>query len=296
MGSGQLNGIEIARQIINKQRDMNEIIIYKVDDNSPTVEVNIENDTIWLTQKQIAMVFGTKVPAINKHIKNIVKEKELSEEATISKMETVRREGKRSVKRKEDIYNLDMIISVGYRINSSRATQFRIWATQRLKDYLVKGYANNQKRLEQLQKVVEVIQQSGNAENIHLSEAKGLLDVLSNYTHSFILLNQYDSNNLSAEKLHKKISYKIQYVEAVTAIEQLRKGLIAKKEATSLFGNQKDDSFEGTLQSIVQTFDGNYLYPSIEEQAPPISCISLSKTTPSAMATNALALLCLCGF
>ncbi len=246
---------------------MEQIEIYKSGNSEIEIRVQFEKDTVWLTQKQIAMVFGTEVPAINKHIKNLIKEGELIEQATVSKMEIVQEEGKRRVNRSVDIYNLDMIISVGYRVNSGRATQFRIWATQRLKDYLIKGYAINQQRLEQLNQIVSVIQQSGTSDSLQLKEAKGLLEILGNYTQSFILLNQYDSNNLSTEKLNENITYEIKYKEAKAAITELKTQLIEKKEATELFGNEKDNGFNSSLQSVVQTFDGNYLYASIEEQA-----------------------------
>jgi death-on-curing family protein len=160
-----------------------------------------------------------------------------------------------------------MVISVGYRINSSRATHFRIWATQRLKDYLVKGYAINQKRLEELGKMVQLIENSGKTEYLQLQEAKGLLEILSNYAKSFVLLNQYDSHSLKAGGLSENITYAIKYDEAINAIAQLKNQLIAKKEATNLFGNEKDESFKSSLQTILQTFGGQYLYPSIEEQA-----------------------------
>jgi death-on-curing family protein len=212
-------------------------------------------------------IFGTEVPAINKHIKNILREKELIKDSTISKMEIVQNEGKRRVSRTVEIYNLDMVISVGYRINSSRATHFRIWATQRLKDYLVKGYAINQKRLEELGKMVQLIENSGKTEYLQLQEAKGLLEILSNYAKSFVLLNQYDSHSLKAGGLSENITYAIKYDEAINAIAQLKNQLIAKKEATNLFGNEKDESFKSSLQTILQTFGGQYLYPSIEEQA-----------------------------
>ncbi len=246
---------------------MSEIIIYKNDDNSPEVEVSLDKGTIWLTQKQIASVFGTEVPAINKHIKNIIKEGELIADPTISKMEIVQQEGERKVNRNVEIYNLDMVISVGYRVNSARATQFRIWATERLKDYLVNGYAINQQRLEQLNQIINVIQQSGTTDSLQLTEAKGLLDILSSYTRSFVLLNQYDSNSFKAGKLNANITYEIKYTEAKEAIAELKRQLIEKKDATELFGNEKDQSFEGTLNSVVQTFGGDYVYPTIEEQA-----------------------------
>jgi death-on-curing family protein len=164
-------------------------------------------------------------------------------------------------------YNLDIIISVGYRVKSQRGTQFRQWATQRLKDYLAKGYAINQKRLDELGRMVQLIEQSGKTETLQLQEAKGLLEILGNYTKSFVLLNQYDRHNLQAGRLSKNITYEIEYDEAISAVTELRKQLIAKKEATKLFGNEKDESFKSSLRSIVQTFGGQYLYPSIEEQA-----------------------------
>lgn len=249
---------------------MNEIEIYKDKDQQTKIEVRFEGETVWLTQEQIASVFGTQRPAITKHLKNIFTSGELDEKVVSSILEHTTRHGAmegKTQKSKVKYYNLDAIISIGYRVNSVRATQFRQWATQRLKDYLVKGYAINQQRLEQLNQIVNVIQQSGSTDNLQLNEAKGLLEILGNYTRSFVLLNQYDSNSLKTEKLNANITYEIQYKEAKEAISELKKQLIAKKEATNFFGNEKDSSFEGTLQSIVQSFDGQYLYPSIEEQA-----------------------------
>jgi death-on-curing family protein len=246
---------------------MNEIEIYESGDAEIEIRVKFTNETVWLSQKQIAELFGRDSDTIGLHLKNIYFETELDEKTTTEDFSVVQIEGKRQITRRIKFYNLDAIISVGYRVNSKRGTQFRQWATQRLKDYLVQGYAINNKRLEQLQKVVEVIQQTGQSDDFILSEAKGLLDVLSHYTHSFILLNQYDSNSLLVDKLNDNISYEIQYEEAITAIAELKKQLMQKKEASMLFGNQKDESFHGTLQTIVQTFGGQYLYPSIEEQA-----------------------------
>lgn len=246
---------------------MNEIEIYETSDGESQVEVRFEQETVWLSQQQMADLFGQTKQNVSLHINNCYKEGELNKNATVKDYLTVQKEGNRQVNRNIEFYNLDVIISVGYRVKSKRGTQFRQWATQRLKDYLVKGYAINQKRLDQLQKVVEAIHQSGAIENIELTEAKGLLDILTNYTQSFILLNQYDSHNLSAGELTENITYEIHYEEAIDAIEELKKQLITKKEATPLFGNQKDEGFKGTLQSVVQTFGGQYLYPSIEEQA-----------------------------
>ena len=246
---------------------MNGIEIYKGKDNQTQVEVKFEDETVWLTQKQMSVLFSKNVMTINEHISNIYKEKEVDEKSTIRKSLIVQKEGKRQVSRELVFYNLDIIISVGYRVKSQQGTQFRKWATQRLKDYLVKGYAINQHRLEQLQQVVKIIQQSGNVDSLQLHEAKGLLDIITNYTHSFALLNQFDSDNLHTEKLNEHITYEIKYEEAAKAITELKKILLKKKEASDLFGKPKDESFKGILGNIVQTFGKKYLYPSIEEQA-----------------------------
>ncbi len=245
---------------------MSEIIIYQNNENKTQVEVRFEDETVWLSQKQMSELFDKNIMTVNEHVKNIYLEKELDEFSTIRKSLIVQKEGKRIVKREVIIYNLDLIISVGYRVNSKRGTQFRQWATQRLKDYLVKGYSINQRRLDELQQTIQLISQSASIENLQLQEAKGLLEIIQNYTQSFILLNQFDSHSLSSGQLNENITYQIQNTEAIAAIAELKKQLIAAKQATNLFGNPKDESFGGILGNIVQTFDGQYLYPSIEEQ------------------------------
>lgn len=251
----------------------NLIEIYKSADGVE-VSVVIDKETVWVTQKQMAELFKTTPQNITIHLKRIYKEGEIDEKATCKEYLQVQTEGKRQVNRKQLTYNLDAILSVGYRVNSKRGTQFRQWATQRLKDYLVKGYTLNEKRLnqlvqnmQQLEQAVKLIQSSSQTETLQLKEAKGLLDILSQYTRSFVLLNQYDSHAVKTGKLSENITYEIKYAEAKDAIAALKKQLIAKKEATELFGKEKDKGFESSLQSIVQTFGGQYLYPSIEEQA-----------------------------
>lgn len=239
----------------------NAIEIYQTADGQLQIEVQFEKDTVWLSQDQMVVLFHRDQSAISRHIKNIFTEGELDQKSNMQKMHIAFSD------KPVTLYSLDVIISVGYRVKSQQGTQFRQWATQKLKEYLVQGYTINQKRLEQLQKIVEVVQRSGNSEYLQLGEAKGLLEILSNYTHSFILLNQYDSHNLKTDILNEHISYEIQYDEAVTVITELKKQLMAKKEATELFGNQKDASFQGILGNVVQSFGGQYLYPSIEEQA-----------------------------
>ncbi|OFY94228.1 MAG: hypothetical protein A3K10_17615 [Bacteroidetes bacterium RIFCSPLOWO2_12_FULL_31_6] len=245
----------------------NEIIIYQNQQNETEVQVRFEGDTFWLSQRLMAELFDKDSDTIGLHLKNIYEELELDELATTEFFSVVQIEGKREVTRKIKHYNLDAILSVGYRVNSKRGTQFRQWATARLKDFLVKGYAINQKRLDELSQMVSIIAQSTQSDDLKLNEAKGLLNVLSNYTQSYILLNQFDSHSLKTDHLNENITYEIKYEEAKPEIDALKQKLIDLKEATALFGNEKDDSFRGILGNVLQTFDGQYLYPSIEEQA-----------------------------
>lgn len=180
-----------------KEENKNEIVIYK-DLQGPAIVVKFEGDTIWLTQQQIADLFMVNIPAVNKHINNIYKEAELREKSTISKMEIVQKEGSRAIKRVVSKYNLDMIISVGYRVNSTRATQFRIWATQRLRDYLLKGYAINKDRLsenkdakvKELQSAVNIIQTAIQNNKLEGYE-KEVLNIITDYASTWTLLYQY---------------------------------------------------------------------------------------------------------
>lgn len=248
---------------------MNNFEIYKSSDNQIELQVNLENDTVWLTQEQMSLLFSKSKATINEHILNIFKEKELDKKAVVRKIGISDFSTKPT-----NFYNLDAIISVGYRVKSQQGTQFRIWASQRLKDYLVKGYSLNEKRLaqlsqnmQQLKNTVELIQKATDNQELKLTEAKGLLQIIGQYTQSFVLLNQFDSNTIEQKELNVNITYEINYSEAKAAIATLKQQLKEKKEATDFFGNEKDESFQGTLKSVVQTFGGEYVYPSIEEQA-----------------------------
>ncbi len=253
---------------------MSSIEIFLSPDKVVELHVKLEEDTVWLTQAQIVDLFQSSKANISEHVKHIFAEGELEREPTVRNFRTVQKEGKRQVSREIEHYNLDLILSIGYRINSKRGTQFRQWASERLKEHLIKGYTINEERirqleggLSQLEQAIKLIHQSSQSDQINLSEAKGLLDIISNYTRSFILLNQFDSNRLELKKLNENISYEINYKEAVNAIERLKKILIDKKEASPLFGNQKDESFAGILGNVIQSFSGEYVYSSIEEQA-----------------------------
>lgn len=249
---------------LKNMKSKGEILIYKAKDGSQQLEVMLEHETVWLTQKQITELFERERTVITKHIGNIFKEKELEEKSVCAKFAHTAGDGKTY---ETQYYNLDVIISVGYRVKSKRGTQFRQWATQRLKEHLVKGYTINEKRLADLEQTIKLVRQTGQAKELSATEAKGLLDIITNYTQSFILLNQFDSNSLPEAKLNENITYEIEYNEAVKAIAELKKQLIMKKEASALFGNERDGAFAGLLNSVVQTFGGEYLYKSIEAQA-----------------------------
>ncbi len=248
-----------------------DIIIYKDINGEIKLDVSLENDTVWLSQKQMSLLFDVNVPAINKHIKNILADGELNS-STISKMETVQKEGKREVKREVEFYNLDMIISLGYRVNSKRATSFRVWATKVLKEYLVNGYAVNQKRLEQkglkeLNETISLLQNTISQSELELHEAKGLLDVILNYSRTWSLLQGYDEDSLHVNIEPKEAKFVLDFDEAKEAIAQLKSELMRKGEATELFGREKAGEFGGMVRNIYQTFGGVDLLPSVEEKA-----------------------------
>lgn len=253
---------------------MNEtnIIIYKDVNGEIKLDVSLENDTVWLSQKQMALLFDKTTKTVNEHIKNIYKEGELEEEATIRNFRTVQVEGERKVEREIFYYNLDVIISVGYRVKSKRGTAFRIWATKVLKEYLINGYAINQKRLEQkglkeLNNTIALLQNTISQSELELHEAKGLLDVILNYSRTWSLLQGYDEDSLKIDFHPTEAKFILDFDEAKEAIRQLKIELMRKGEASELFGQEKAGEFGGMVRNIYQTFGGVDLLPSIEEKA-----------------------------
>jgi len=256
-----------------KKQDQNnkgEIIIYKTK-GKISLYVKLEKETIWLNQKQISELFSKNIRTINEHIKNIFKSDELEKKQTIRKFRIVQKEGKKLVERKIDFYNLDMIIAVGYRVNSKRATQFRIWATKVLKDHIIKGFTINQKRLKEtslkeFEQAVFLIKKTIESKKLNTKEAKGLLKVITDYANAWILLHKYDEGKLRIEKT-TKIKQTIDYEEASKIILELKNNLIKKKQASDLFGTDTKNGLQGILRTINQTFDKKELYPSIEEKS-----------------------------
>jgi prophage maintenance system killer protein len=247
-----------------------EIVMYQTADGRTSIDVKLENETIWLNLIQISNLFEKDKSVISKHLRNVYAECELDREATVAKNATVQVEGSREVAREIEYYNLDAILSVGYRVNSKRGTQFRIWANKILKDYLTSGYAIDRKRFEQQSQQLEELKQAvkllGNVVGNHeltTDEATGLIKVVTDYTYALDVLDQYDHQVLEIHDTTEAELYTITYNEAMLAI----KGLRDKFGGSSLFGNEKDESFQGSLAAIYQTFDGHYVYPSVEEKA-----------------------------
>lgn len=247
-----------------------EIKIYQTDNGQTTIDVKFENETVWLTQKQMAQLFDKDSDTIGLHLKNIYQSGELEEFATTEESSVVQNEGNRQVQRKIKIYNLDAIISVGYRVNSKRGIQFRIWASRIIKEYLLKGFVIDNKRLIQhnnqlreLQNSVKILGDSLKFETLTNDESAGLLKIISDYAYALDILDQYDYQRLEIKDTSGKETYQLTYEEAMNQI------ITAKKAHgnSDLFGHEKDDSFKSSISTIYQTFDGEDLYPSIEEKA-----------------------------
>lgn len=244
----------------------NQIIIYHTEDGQMQIDVRLENETVWLTQKQIAELFGTKRPAITKHLKNIYASEELDEGSTCSILEHMGNEGKQTYSTK--YYNLDVILSVGYRVNSKNATRFRQWANKVLKQYLIKGYAINERmRKEQIGELRQLVGMLGRTIQsqplLSNDETNALFEVVTDYTYALDTLDNYDYERLTINKTTKEEPFHATYENAMEAINGLRE----KFGGSVLFGNEKDDSFKSSIGQIYQTFDEEELYPSVEEKA-----------------------------
>lgn len=247
-----------------------EILIYNAPDGRPDIQVKLDGDTIWLSQRQMSELFEKDTDTIGLHLKNIFKSGELDENSTTEESSVVQLEGNRKVKRRVKLYNLDAIISLGYRVNSLRGTQFRIWANKVLREYLVNGYSLNKQVLEkkkeqfkELQETIGIIRSSLGSIELTGEESKGLLKIISDYSYALEILDQYDYQKLAVSDTTTGEPFRLTYKEA---IEQIK---IAKQAYgnSELFGREKDDSFQSSIGAVYQTFDGKDLYPSVEEKA-----------------------------
>ena len=232
----------------------NEIILFETADNEVSLQVQMKDETVWLTRNQMAELFDRDVKTIGKHISNALKEE--LDGSTVAKFATVQTEGNREVTREIEYYNLDMIISVGYRVKSQRGVEFRRWANSVLKEYILKGYAVNDKRINQLGQIVQIMKRAENQ-----LDAQQVLSVVESYSAALDMLDDYDHQTMSKPK-GNKATYVLSYDECREVINKMKYA-----SCSDLFGNEKDESFKGSIGAIYQSFGGKDLYPSLEEKA-----------------------------
>ena len=243
-----------------------QVVIYQTEDGQTQIDVRLENETVWLTQAQMAELFDKDRTVIGRHIRNIYKEEELEQNITCAKFAHMGSEGDQRYE--YTAYNLDVIISVGYRVNSKRGVKFRQWANRVLKEYLIKGYAVNERiRKEQIGELRQLVGMLGrtiqNQSLLSNDETNALFEVVTNYTYALDTLDNYDYERLTIDKTTKEETFHATYENAMEAINGLRE----KFGGSVLFGNEKDDSFKSSIGQIYQTFGGEELYPSVEEKA-----------------------------
>ncbi|MCP4236333.1 MAG: hypothetical protein GY770_22595 [Aestuariibacter sp.] len=247
-----------------------QIEIFQSQDGQTLVEVRFEEDTVWLNRQQLAELFGRDVKTIGKHVNNVFNEGELSKESTVAKFATVQTEGARQVERQVEHYNLDVIISVGYRVKSFQGTQFRIWATQRLKEYLVQGYTIDQRRFDQnaaeLKQALVLIEKAAKSPELKQDESRGLVEIVSRYTQTFLWLQRYDEG-LLIEPQGQVGGILPTETEAKQTLASLKINLIQRGEATELFAKERADGLSSILGNLDQTVFGEPAYPSIESKA-----------------------------
>ena len=250
-----------------KSKKDNKVTIFKTKDG-PAVDVQINNETAWLNQNQMTDLFEKDQSVISRHLNNIFKEKELDKKSNMQKMHIPNSD------KPVNFYSLDVIISVGYRVKSKRGTQFRIWANKILKEFLLEGYAVNQNKLKgqsqkikQLETTIKSIVEASNQKELSNTEAKGILNLIQDYTLALDLLDDYDHQRLSLSQTQKSKKRMITYEQALDAINTLREKFKRDGESVDLFGKEKDQSFKSSLSTIYQTFEKKELYPSIEEKA-----------------------------
>ena len=252
---------------MNKQINTGEILIYQTEDGQASLEVNLVEDTVWLSLNHIVALFDRDKSVISRHIRNIFGEGELDRRSVVAKNATTASDGKTY---QVEYFNLDVIISVGYRVKSQRGTQFRIWANKILKDYLVTGYALNEKRLQTqienydaLKRSIRLIDTIKDRMLLSTPESEGILKVISDFSYALDTLDRYDYGKLDLTHISDQTAKRISYKEAKGAIKKM----LGRFGDSALFGREKDNSFSSSLDTIYQTFDGKDLYPSIEEKA-----------------------------
>ncbi len=249
--------------------DLGEIVLYQSEGGQAALDVHLKDETVWLTLNQMAELLDRDKSVISRHLGNVFQTGELAREAVVAKNATTASDGKTY---QVDYYNLDAIISVGYRVNSKRGTQFRIWATTILKDHLVGGYSLNQRRLaekgvEEVRQVLSLLAGTLESHNLVSDEGLAILEVVNRYARTWQLLLQYDENNLPAPETKHVARFGLKIDKARQAIAALKKELMVRKEASEIFGQEHGNALSGIIGAVHQTFDGKDLYSSVEEKA-----------------------------
>lgn len=232
----------------------NELILFETEDRSVTLTVPVNQEMVWLSRNQMAELFDRDIKTIGKHINNALKEE--LDNSTVAKFATVQNEGGREVERLIEYYNLDVIISVGYRVKSKRGVEFRKWANSVLRQYILRGYAVNNNRITQLGEIIQIMKRTQNS-----LDSKQVLSVIERYSTALDLLDAYDHQNMSRPK-GNAATYVLTYEECMDIIASMRFG-----DESDIFGKEKDGSFEGSIGNIYQSFAGQDLYPTLEEKA-----------------------------
>lgn len=249
--------------LIESMDGKGKVVIYQSKDGSTSIDVKLENETLWINRQQMAELFDRDIKTIGKHINNALRE-ELKDIPVVAKFATTASDGKTY---QVEYYNIEMITSVGYRVKSQRGIQFRIWSNKVLKDYLIKGYAVNQQatteQLVDLKNTIKLLSNVIEHKELSLGEANGLLQVITDYTYGLDTLDKYDYQQLEIESTTSTDQFRATYDKAIEAIRVLQK----KFGSGGLFGNEKDQSFKSSINTIYQTYGGEELYPSIEEKA-----------------------------
>ena len=249
--------------------DLGKIILYQSEDGRAALDVRLQDETVWLTLNQMAELLDRDKSVISRHLGNVFQTGELAREAVVAKNATTASDGKTY---QVDYYNLDAIISVGYRVNSKRGTQFRIWATTILKDHLMRGYSLNQRRLaekgvEEVRQVLSLLAGTLESHNLVSDEGLAVVEVVNRYARTWQLLLQYDENNLPAPETKHVAKSSLEIDKARQAISALKKELMIRKEASEIFGQERGNALSGIIGAVQQTFGGKDLYPSVEEKA-----------------------------
>lgn len=253
----------------NPEADRGEIILYQSEGGKTEIAVHLQNETVWLTQKQIAALFEAERSVITKHINNVFRSGELEKESVCAKFAHTGADGKTY---QTNYYNLDVIIAVGYRVNAKRGTHFRIWATSVLKDHIVRGYALNQRRLaekgaQEIRQVLELLSSTFESQNLVSEDGRAILEIINRYARTWRILFQYDENNLPFPEKKHGTKLRLRIEETRQAIAAMKEELKGRGEATDIFGQEHSKGLESIIGAVHQTFDGKDVYPSIEEKA-----------------------------